>query len=243
MKCIIIDDEPLARKGMIMLINELSFLELIGEFSNVMDADKFLAINTVDLIFLDISMPEISGLDYLKMISYKPMIVITTAYPDYALEGFNLDVVDYLTKPIKFERFYQAIRKCMKIHGMKESKHPTENFPVFRNENIIFVRSERKFVKLRVDLITHIQALKDYVLIHYENESIPLAINLKAIEKKLSGSMFIRISKSFIVNVNAIKSIEKDLVDIGVCELSIGDAYQKNVKKFLDVNNVIKRDY
>lgn len=243
MKCIIIDDEPLARKGMTMLINEISYLQLAGEFSNVMDADKFLESNTVDLIFLDISMPEISGLDYLKMIANKPLIVITTAYPDYALDGFNLDVVDYLTKPIKFERFYQAIRKCMKLYGMDASKDHIVNAPEFRNENIIFVRSDRKFLKLNVDLITHIQALKDYVLIHYEKDSIPVAMNLKAIEKKLPKSMFIRISKSFIVNVKSIKSIEKDLVNIGICELSIGDAYQRNVKRFLDVNNVLKRDY
>jgi two-component system, LytTR family, response regulator len=240
MKCIVIDDEPLARKGMELLINEVRFLELIGMFPNVIEADEFIKNNPVDLIFLDIKMPGISGLEYLKITTNRPNVIITTAYPDYALDGFNLDVVDYLTKPIKFKRFYKAVNKCLKIfesdHFQKFTNNPVE-------DDIIFIRSDRKYVQLRLSKISHIEAMKDYVIIHHDGQRHILSVNLKSIEGKLPSSRFIRVSKSFIINTDFIVSIDKDLIDIGVCEISIGEIYKMELMKYLSSRNLIKRDY
>lgn len=248
MNCIVVDDEPLARSGMQLLIKEVPMLNLIGEFSNVIDADNFLRNMSVDLIFMDIQMPNITGLEYLKMNTNRPMVVITTAYPQYAIDGFDLEVVDYLTKPIRFERFFKAVSKCLKIYDNNKQLHQMSQEELLTRGKIsesdyIFIRSNRKYIRLNFNKISHIEAIKDYVLIYYENEKHPLAMNLKAVEVKLNKSKFIRVNKSYIINIDFINSIEGDLITLGKYEISIGETYKDEVLKVLLDGKVIKREY
>lgn len=240
MKCIVIDDEPLARQGMELLINQVSNLELSAKFSNVIEADNFLNSNVVDIIFLDIQMPGISGLDYLKISKTLPLVVITTAYPEFALEGFDLDVIDYITKPIRIERFKRAVSKCEKLIeseglGMKDDKS--------HRDDHLFIRSNRKYVRVNIKDINRIEAMKDYVMIFQLNEKIPVSINLKAIETRLPADKFIRVNKSTIINSDYVKSIDNDLIDLGVSEITLGDKYKEDTLKVLFKGRLIKRDY
>jgi len=250
MKCIVIDDEPLARQGMDLLIKEVSDLELTGSFSNIMEADQFLRNNQVSLIFLDIQMPLMSGIDFLKVNPQRPMVIITTAYPQYAIEGFEFDVIDYLTKPIRFERFYKAVTKCFRLNELYNLKLSESNISeteqiqtIKSDDDSLFVRSNRKYVKVFLNKIRYIEALKDYVIIYHLTEKIPVSINLKSIEGKLPVGKFIRVNKSFIVNTDFIKSFESDLISLDNIEVTIGDKYRENVLKFLLDERLIKRDY
>jgi DNA-binding LytR/AlgR family response regulator len=216
-------------------------LYLLGSFSNVTDADIFLNSNDVDLIFLDIQMPMITGLDFLRINRNLPMVIITTAYPDYALQGFEYDVIDYLTKPIRFERFYKAVSKCRKL--LATSKDIKSEAIEQSKNDVIFIRSNRKNIRVIMSKISHIEALKDYVLVHYETERIPVSINLKSIESKLPKDKFIRVSKSMIVNIDFVKSIENDLIELKNLEISIGEHYKDTVQNFIQNIGIIKRDY
>lgn len=236
MKCIVIDDEPLAREGMRLLINEIPDLELVGSFSNIPDADGFLSNNEIDIIFLDIQMPLITGLDYLKIGKPEPIVVITTAYPEYALQGFEFDVADYLTKPIRFERFYKAVTKCRKMLSASSSGR----LPA---DDMFFIRSNRKYINVNINSIKYVEALKDYVMIYTDKDKIPVSINLKSIETKLPNDKFIRINKSYIINIDSINYVEGDLVAIFGKDLTIGESYKDDFNRFLLNRNIIKRDY
>ena len=242
MNCIVIDDEPLARQGMGLLIEEVPDLNLVGSFSSVIDADTYLRLNRVDLIFLDIQMPVMSGIDFLKVNTQRPMVVITTAYPEYALDGFDLDVVDFLTKPIRFERFYKAVVRCIKYYELI-NQDSVQNQSPRTGDDTLFIRSNRKYLKVNLNNISHIEALKDYIIIYCDSEKIPVSINLKAIEGKLPQGKFLRVNKSFIVNIDFIKSIEADLISLGEIEISLGDKYKDDVLKTLLEGRLIRRDY
>ena len=190
-KCIIVDDEPLAREGMRMNIEELDNLELVGEFASAAEASKFLLKNKVDLMFLDVEMPGTNGIDFLKNLDNPPMVILTTAYPQYAVEAYELDVVDYLVKPIKFERFVRSVAKADEI--MKMSASPCI-FDAYEDK-FIFIKSERKYVKVNFDDLLFIEGLKDYVIIHATHGKYMTAMNVKTIFNKLPENTFIRVSK------------------------------------------------
>jgi DNA-binding LytR/AlgR family response regulator len=234
MNCIVVDDEPLARKGMQMLIDQVSKLTLKGVFSNALDADEFLKNNPVDILFLDIQMPKLNGMDFIKGGKHNVKIIITTAYPQFAVDAFELDVVDYLVKPIRFERFYKAVNKASLEKSNDKDK-------IFQEDDYIFIRTERKYIRANYNEIDFIEGLKDYAIVHCGKEKHIVAANLKTINAGLPGNLFIRISKSFIINASKIKSIDNEWVFINSKQLPIGENFRDNILDFIKNKKVIKR--
>jgi DNA-binding LytR/AlgR family response regulator len=226
MNCIVIDDEPLARLGMETHIKNLPKLNLIGSFSNPLDATDTLQKGTVDLIFLDINMPEISGLEYVKTLVNSSLVIFATAYPQYALDSYELDAIDYLLKPIRFDRFVKAVNKATSYHELLKSKEGQQNEIKSVSDGIIYIKSDRKFFKLNLTDILFIEGLKDYVIIHTENKKIVTAMNLKTIMAQLPESDFARISKSYIVNIHHIISFDTFSVYFDKSELPIGTSFK-----------------
>jgi two-component system, LytTR family, response regulator len=241
MKCIVIDDEPLARKGMELHIEQIAQLELVGSFANALDAKEIIESKAVDLLFLDINMPEISGLDFLKLLEYKPMVVFATAYPQYALDGFEMDVLDYLVKPVRFERFLKAVNKATNQMALLNSKEQLANTIESINEEFIYIKAERKFFKVMLSQILHIEGLKDYVIIHLTDRKILTAMNIKTIASQLPPQHFIRISKSFIINVAHITSFDSYNVYLDKIELPLGSFYKDEFYKNHVEKNLVKR--
>ncbi len=254
MKCIIVDDEPLAREGMKLNVQELPSLELIGSFENAMQANDFLSKNEVDLMFLDIQMPEVTGLDFLKTLNLKkpPFVILTTAYPQFALEGYALDVIDYLVKPISMDRFIKAVNKVDYYYKLREqasnetpaaTSNPapkTEESPVGSDnadiEDFIFIRADRKYMKVFFHEINYVEGLKDYVIVHTDNQKIVTAMNIKTIEGQLPSNLFIRVSKSYIINMQHIKAVDNNFVTIKDKEVPIGKAFKDNF-----LNNIVNK--
>ncbi len=227
MKCIIVDDEPLAREGVDMLCKLLPYLEILGSFDNAVETLEFVKSNEVDLIFLDIELPGLSGLDFLRSTKSNAYVILTTAYPQYALEAYALDVIDYLVKPIKNDRFIQAVSKAKEIYDLKKSA-------VYHLEpkldDHIFIRSDRKYVKLNYVDIIFIQGLKDYVMIHTPEKKYLTALNIKTILSKLPDTQFIRTSKSHVVNIEKINEINAESVFIDKHEIPLGNSYKADFK-------------
>ena len=222
-KCIIVDDEPLAREGMRMNIEELDNLELVGEFASAAEASKFLLKNKVDLMFLDVEMPGTNGIDFLKNLDNPPMVILTTAYPQYAVEAYELDVVDYLVKPIKFERFVRSVAKADEI--MKMSASPCI-FDAYKDKFI--------FIKVNFDDLLFIEGLKDYVIIHATHGKYMTAMNVKTIFNKLPENTFFRVSKSYIVNVNHIDDIDGAYINIKGNQVPIGRSYRDSFVDYIN---------
>lgn len=225
LNCIIVDDEPLAQEVIERYISTMNELKLLKKCSNALEAFEVLHTETVDLIFLDISMPVISGIDFLRSIKNAPAVIITTAYPDYALQGFELDVTDYLVKPISMERFVKAIYKVInhKKTTPVQLKQPRVDF--------MFVKSEQKLVKVKFSEIEFIEGMKDYVKIFTKEKVIITLLTMKFFESNLPPTDFIRIHKSYIVNVDAIRSISGNEVEMKNSKLPIGSIYKDNLLK------------
>jgi DNA-binding LytR/AlgR family response regulator len=240
MTCIVIDDEPLARQGMEMHIANVSFLQLLGSFSNALAASDFLRKEKVDLLFLDINMPEMSGLDFLKSLRDAPLVIFTTAYPQYALESYELDAIDYLVKPIRIERFLKAVNKA-EIHW-KLLQQGNDNNQVERIEDdFVFIKADRKYFKIFFKEILYIEGLKDYVIIHTDDNKIITSMNIKTIAAQLPDAIFARVSKSYIVNTLRISSFDNELVYIGNNEIPLGQAYKDDfIKQYID-KKIVKR--
>jgi DNA-binding LytR/AlgR family response regulator len=230
----VIDDEPLARKGMQMLIEEVPRLKLLKTFSNAIEADDFLKANKVDLIFLDIQMPKINGMEYLKTANHTTRVIITTAYPQFAVDAFELDVLDYLVKPIRFERFYKAVNKAFRFSDAQTRKKQDD-------EDHIFIRTERKYIRTSYNDIDFIEGLKDYVIIHCGEDKHIVAANLKAMQAKLPADIFVRINKSYIINSRKIRSLDSEYVCLMNKQLPIGENYKKVVMEILRQNKILKR--
>jgi two-component system, LytTR family, response regulator len=235
MNCIIIDDEPLARQGMDLLIKSMPQLTLMESFSNALEANVYLQQHNVDLIFLDINMPEINGLDFAKSLSNAPLIIFTTAYPQYALDSYELHALDYLLKPIRLERFISAVNKAQNYLQLLQAKDVEPNKVDAIHEDYIYIKSDRKYFKVFYDTITHIEGLKDYVIIHQQGKKILTAMNLKTVMDYLSNHIFARISKSFIVNTTKIISCDTYNVNIDNVELPIGNTFKDDFfARFID---------
>jgi DNA-binding LytR/AlgR family response regulator len=234
MNCIVVDDEPLARTGMEMNIATVESLELLGSFSNPLAAGDFLRKTPVDLMFLDINMPELSGLDFLKTLRNPPMVIFTTAYPQYALESYELDAIDYLVKPIRIERFLKAVNKA-ENHLMLLQKESHKNQIEKIEEDFIFIKADRKFFKLFFKNILYIEGLKDYVIIYSVDNKIITPMNVKTIAAQLPGKYFARVSKSYIVNVSHITSLDNELVYINNIEIPLGQIFKDEfLKRYVD---------
>lgn len=242
MKSIIIDDEPLAREGIMLNAREVHFLEIIGEFNNALEANNFLSANEVDLMFLDIEMPGINGLDFLRSLKKRPLVILSTAYPQYALESYELDAVDYLVKPIRLDRFIKAVNKAKELHDLLHLAG--QNASVEIAHDYIYIKSDRKYIKVFFKDISFIKGMKDYVLLHAGREKIITAMNIKTIHEQLPPAIFARVSKSHIVNINYIQSIDQDSIQLRgeTEEIPLGDTYREDfINRYVKTNLVQRK--
>lgn len=225
MNCIIVDDEPLARKAIEKLIYQTENLEVIGSFNGAEATKDFLEKNTVDLMFLDIQMPGVNGIEFARTVPKNTLVVFTTAYHEFASESYEVDAIDYLIKPVKLERFQKAVEKANTYCKLFHTDHTNSNI-----ENVttdyIFVRSERRIFKVHLSDILYIEGLKDYVIIYLETQKVITLMNIKTIHELLPKSFFVRVSKSYIINVNNIDSVDNNTVYIGKNEIPIGNIYR-----------------
>ena len=229
MKCVIIDDEPLAVDLIKEFVSKVESLELINTFNNAIDAIAVINNSNVDLIFLDIEMPHFSGIDFLNAIDKKPLIIFTTAYSDYAVEGFNLGAVDYLVKPIPFHRFLKSVMRAQQLFQSQNTISPVTPKIVApeMEPDFMFVRSEYENVKINFSDILFIEGLKDYVKIYTTDNKFTLTlISLIKLENTLSSKGFSRIHRSYIINIKYVKSIQKNKVLIADKRIPISESYK-----------------
>ena len=233
MTCIIVDDEPLARDEMQSLIQEVSQLEILGNFSNAPAALDFLKRKEVDLIFLDIEMPVVTGLEFAERIPRQSLIIFTTAYSQYALKSYELDAIDYLLKPIEKSRVEKAINKAILYKNLL-SEEVAKNTVESNTEDFLFVKADRRYYKIHFRDIRYIEGLKDYVVIYTQSQKLLTAMNLKTIHQKMPQDVFLRASKSYLVNKDHVESFDNHSVYIGEAEIPLGEVYKKEFfEKFL----------
>jgi DNA-binding LytR/AlgR family response regulator len=236
-----VEDEPLARNLMIDYLNKVPTLNLVQACSNPLDVIEVLRNNPVDILFLDVQMPEITGISLLKVLQKRPLVILTTAYSEYALEGYELDVADYLLKPITFERFLKAIdRVTQRLEGRAApaQQEKTEKAPQESGKPFVFVKDGTKLVKIMLDDILYVEGLKDYVTIHTKTQKVVSLQRLKTLEDQLPPDKFIRIHNSFIVALSAIDVIHKGDVQIRDVMLPVGETYKKSFREFIDRNRM-----
>lgn len=230
LKCIIIDDEPLAQEVLERYLGNIRELELVRKCSNAMEAFEVLHTEQIDLMFLDISMPVISGIDFLRSLRKAPSVIITTAYPDYAIQGYELDVVDYLVKPISLERFMKSVNKAID----RTIVAPSPNFEAKPSRvDYMFVKSDQKLIKIKFSDIDYIEGMKDYVKIFIGEKMIVTLHTMKYFEGSLPSNEFIRIHKSYIVNVEAIKTVSGNELEVRKSRLPIGNSFKENLMKYI----------
>lgn len=217
LNCLIIDDEPLARKGLLAYCDDISFLNVVGVCKNALQANDVIHQQTVDLIFLDINMPVLTGLDWLKSLTSSPLVVMTTAYPQYALESFSYEVIDYLVKPIPFERFLQAVNKAYRLTKTTEDEH------------VFFVKSDKSLKKIKLDEVLFLEAMQNYVKIVTTSETIITHTTLKQLRENLSDQLFVQTHKSYLVSKAHVSEIIGNLILIGEYKIPISVRMKKDV--------------
>jgi DNA-binding LytR/AlgR family response regulator len=234
MRCIAVDDESLALDLLEDNIRKIPFLTLVKRCKNAFEAHEAVMKENIDLIFLDIQMPGISGVQFLQSVTNPPLVIFITAYEQFALEGFNLDVVDYLLKPVSFDRFLKAANKAHELFTFKNT------LPAGASTEYLFVNSEYNLVKVNVRDIVYIEGLKDYIKIYISNATRPIItrMSLKSIEEKLPGDKFFRVHKSFIVSIDKIVSIRKGKISINNVHVPISEHYKENLYRFIDPKNL-----
>ncbi|MEZ5106652.1 MAG: LytTR family DNA-binding domain-containing protein [Draconibacterium sp.] len=234
-RTIAIDDEPLALQLVSGYISKTPFLEMLEVFDNPIDAMEFLNENPVDLIFLDIQMPDLTGIEFTRILENRPKIIFTTAYANYALEGFKLEAVDYLLKPFSYEEFLKAARKAERLIKLEQAE---QKEIIEANNEFLFLKSEYKIRRINFNDIKYIEGLKDYVKVYLQNEVKPiLSINsLKALEAKLPESKFMRVHRSYIVNLEKIDTIERSRIVFGKTYIPVSEQYKEKFQQFLDKN-------
>jgi DNA-binding LytR/AlgR family response regulator len=239
--CIIVEDEPLARNLLSAYISKVPRLELKQSFSNALDALEYLRENPVDVLFSDIQMPEVTGITLLKLLKTKPLIFLTTAYSEYALEGYELEVYDYLLKPISFERFLKAVEKGIaRLDGNVSQPISTiiQEVQSAPNQDYIFVKDGTKLVKINLSDILYIEGLKDYVCIYTPQKKIISLQTMKSLEASLPSDRFVRVHNSFIIAFSAIEEIEKDRLVINKSTIPISDTYKKTFREIIDKRQI-----
>ena len=225
MKCIIVDDEPIARHGIEKLVRTIPVLKPVGSFGDAEAAAAFMVDHPVDLIFLDIQMPGLDGISFANSIPKTTLVIFTTAFAQFALDGYEVDAVDYLVKPIEATRFQRAVDKAMGYHAMLLSEE--RNIRVEQAESeFVFIKSDRRFFKVNFGDILFVEGLKDYVIIQAENQRLITHMNLKAIHTLLPPQDFLRVNRSYIINKSRIDSFSNNDVFIGDYEISIGNHYR-----------------
>lgn len=243
LKCIAVDDEPLALDIIADYVAKVPFLELIKCTENAIEAMQLVQEGNIDLVFLDIQMPELTGIQFLKIAGNKASYILTTAYSQYALESYDLNVSDYLLKPIAFDRFYKAVEK---VRNQRQKPEPTKQqlpeSPVNNGgtpiQDYIFVKTEHKIQKIELDDILYIEGLKDYISIYTGNERVITLQNMKKMEETLPKDRFIRVHKSYIIAIDKIESIERSRISIAGNIIPIGDTYRDEFFKLINTRNI-----
>jgi two-component system, LytTR family, response regulator len=230
LQCIAIDDEPLALALLEDNISKVPFLHLVAKCSDAFEATQVLQENKIDLVFIDIQMPGLTGLEFIESLSHKPMFILITAYKQFALEGFSLNVVDYLVKPVAINRFIAA---CNKANDLFQLKNKAETKHDGTQPDYFFVNADYSLVKVLFRDITWIEGLKDYIKIHLKsgNKSLITRMSLKEIEEQLPHDTFLRIHKSYIISVESITAVRKNNVFINELELPVGETYRESIQK------------
>ena len=228
-RCLLVDDEPLAIALMQKHIGQLDFMEVAATSPNALKALEILKKTEIDLMFLDISMPAINGIDFLKMLRTPPKVIITTAYREYALDGYDLDIIDYLLKPITFDRFFKSIERYLR--NADQQIQPSAQAP--SETESIFMKSGYRNVKINMDDILYMESLKDYVKIYTLNGPVTTKYKISNMEDELSAKNFLRIHRSFIINLKHITAFTASDVEIGKTELPIGESYKEHVNRAL----------
>jgi DNA-binding LytR/AlgR family response regulator len=224
-KCIVVDDEPLARKGMLEYISHVDFLKVAGVFEDAQQVYSVLNELNIDLIFLDIEMPKISGIDLLRTLNKAPMVIITSAYQEYAIAGYELNVIDYLLKPVSLARFLKAVNKANDIYS---ASHATRTLPLERDD-FFFVKENGKYTRILYEDVLFAEALQNYVSIHLQDRKVITYITMAILEKQFPAAMFLRIHKSYIVSLSKIDSIEGNIVTINKTPIPVS----RNMKEVL----------
>jgi two-component system response regulator LytT len=231
---IAIDDEPLALQLVTGYVEKTPGLKLLAGFDNPLDAMEFLADEVVDLIFVDIQMPDLTGLEFTRVLAKGPKVIFTTAYEKYALDGFKLDVVDYLLKPFSYEEFLKAVQKAQRLIKLEKGA-PDQ---VETNNEFLFLKSDYKIKRINFNDILYIEGLKDYVKVYTQNSAKPVMslTTMKLLESKLPETKFMRVHRSFIVNLEKIDTIERSRIVFGKTYIPVGDQYKEKFQTFLDKN-------
>ena len=237
LKCIIIDDEPIARKVLQEFIEEIDYLELTGQAENPLKAIPLLNNNAIDIIFLDINMPKINGIDFLKSSNTSANIIMTTAYAEYAVEAYGLDVLDYLVKPIAFDRFLKACNKAKEIRELKKIIQAQPN----KTNDHFFIKCNNQIEKVFYADLIYAEAMLNYVMLYTNLKKMMVYITIKSLEEQLPADIFIKVHKSFIVNLNKIKSIEGNILDIGNEKITISQNLREKVINEIVKDKMIKR--
>jgi len=235
LKCIIVDDEPVARKLLEEYIQDVDFLELKGKAENPLKANTLLDNNEIDLMFLDINMPKLSGVEFLRTSKELPPTILTTAYAEYAVEGFELSVLDYLVKPFSFERFFKAVNKAKDYYELKTKQ------PGSTHNNYFFVKCDGKIEKIFYDELLFIEAMLNYVILHTESRKMIVYLTVKGIAEQLPADKFLKIHKSYIVNTSKIKNIEGNEINLGSAKVTISQSLQDSVMKEILKGKMLKR--
>ncbi|MFO3726766.1 LytR/AlgR family response regulator transcription factor [Butyricimonas muris] len=225
MKCIIVDDEPIVRKGIRSLVARVPELELLEMFNNASSAADYLTNHPVELIFLDIQMPGVTGIEFARDVPKTTLIIFTTAYTEFALDSYEVDAVDYLVKPIEFERFRKAVDKALNYYSLLTNGEKEDIEQV--EDDYLFVKSERRYFKVNFEDILFIEGLKDYVILQLTDQRVITKMSLKAIHEQLPRHTFFRINKSYIVNTLHINSFDNNDVFIRMHEIAIGNNYRE----------------
>ncbi|MBK8955694.1 MAG: response regulator transcription factor [Saprospiraceae bacterium] len=237
-RTLIIDDEPLAIEILETYVNQIPELTLAGKCYNAIEANRLIQQESIDLVFADIQMPQMTGIEWVRSLSNPPLVIFTTAYPEFAVQGFELSAVDYLLKPIAFDRFLKAVNKAMSQIGSVERKPDKD----FIKQDFIFVKADKKLVKLHYDEILFIEGLKDYVIIYTDHSRIVTLQTMKSLEEKLPEQLFVRVHRSYIVNLEKINSIHSDDIEIIVKgqarQIPVGNNYAENFNKIISKKRI-----
>lgn len=234
MNCLVVDDEPIALEGMAEYVKQTPFLNLVATAENALEAILFLSKNPVDLIFLDINMPELTGVDMLKSLAKPPMVIFATANPNYALEGYELNVVDYLLKPISYPKFLKASQKAYKLYQLQQNLSDKTDEP-------LFVKVNKELIKIKPSDIEYIEGLKDYITIKVTDNEYITYLTLSKILESLPNNQFLQVHKSFIVNTNCVEKIIGNQLLIGKKTIPIGRTHKQKVVSAILEGKVIKK--
>lgn len=236
MHCLIVDDEPMARKGLEEYVREIDFLSLVASCENPVKAAAYVNQQVVDLLFLDIHMPKLSGIEFLRALKNPPLVIFTTAFSEYALEGYSLDVVDYLVKPITFDRFMKSAQKAFELHQLKRKADHRET-----GTDYFFIKCDSKYEKIFFSDVCYIEALQNYSVIHVGGRKLITYITLSSLENQLPNDRFLKVHKSFVISIPQIKAIEGNEILIGQARIPISRNLKDEVVNQILGNKLFKR--